>query len=236
VTTSSLSGRWKRAVARWMGESPATRDPRLLWHQLRVRGLRGLFPAASYGREFFAEHEPLRPSYEALGDLLIDWAHPRSACDLGCGNGYLLAALEKRGVSVAGAEGSAAALPWIDPAIRDRVRVLDLTEPQDLGRHDLAISSEVAEHLPKRASARFVANVARASSRHVFFTAAQPGQWGDGHINCQPKEFWISLFRAEGFTLDEAATVRFSERVRQNARLAEELPWIADNLLLFERG
>jgi hypothetical protein len=65
------------------------------------------------------------------------------------------------------------------------------------------------------------------------FTAAQPGQWGDGHINCQPKEFWIKLFESEGWSYDETATRDFTRAVKGSSEIVNNLPWMIDNFMLF---
>jgi len=109
-------------------------------------------------------------------------AQPKSVCDFGCGNGFLLHFLAQRGIEVSGVEGSSDALKFMDNSIRSRILVHDLTEPIETSVHDLVISTEVAEHLPKRAAATFVQNLASSAARSIVFTAAHPGQLGGGHI------------------------------------------------------
>ena len=36
-------------------------------------------------------------------------------------------------------------------------------------------------------------------SDSVFFSAAEPGQNGVGHINCQPMEYWTEKFVEKGY-------------------------------------
>lgn len=70
----------------------------------------------------------------------------------------------------------------------------DLALPIQLDQmFDLAISLEVAEHLPTRASGSFVESLVRAAPV-VLFSAAIPGQGGTRHINEQWPEFWQELF------------------------------------------
>ncbi len=77
-------------------------------------------------------------------------------------------------------------------------------------RVDLAFSIEVAEHLPEDLSDSFVESITRCSDL-VFFTAAQPNQPGQGHINCQPMTFWRKKFESLGFRYYEEESGIFSD-------------------------
>ena len=220
---------------RWSAQSPSTRDPRLVMYLVRTRGLRSALGRGELGDKFFEGHVELERGYAELARLVSDWAQPRSACDLGCGNGYILSALAQQGVEVQGVDSSPSVLRFVGDDIRERIAIRDLSKPQDLGRFDLSISTEVAEHLPRRAARTFVGNVARHARKRVFFTAAQPGQWGDGHINCQPQEYWIQLFAGEGLNHDPRASVRLAAKARASEPINQSLPWLLDNIMMFER-
>lgn len=125
----------------------------------------------------------------------------RSAVDLGCGVGTWLQVLERKGVDdVCGLDG-----PWVkkdDLKIRPDKFVqhnLGANPRPDIGRSfDLAISLEVAEHLPQSAAKPFVETLTRLSD-FVLFSAAIPNQGGTGHINEQWSPYWISLFKENDF-------------------------------------
>jgi SAM-dependent methyltransferase len=148
-----------------------------------------------YQAAFFEPHTR-RSAYRRLARFLLRLFRPRSAVDFGCGLGETLHHLRRAGCEVHGLDGSAAArqLAFVD------VQTADLAQPVDLGRkYDLAISTEVAEHLPESAADQFVANVAAHAGRAIFFTAAQADQPGVGHLNCRPKEYWAEKFAVHGF-------------------------------------
>jgi len=71
------------------------------------------------------------------------------------------------------------------------------------GQYDCVISFETAEHIESKVSSIFIHNITQATltSGRILFTAAPPGQQGCGHINCQPAEYWIKLFRNRGFVV-----------------------------------
>ena len=126
--------------------------------------------------------------------LLVDRLHPKSVVDVGCGTGVWLAGFRDRGVTdVIGVDGA-----YIDTRqLRippDLFVSADLTEPLELGRSfDLALSLEVAEHLPGTRAERFVDTLTRLASI-VLFSAAIPGQPGMHHVNLQWPDYWASLF------------------------------------------
>ena len=217
----------------WIAESPSTRDIHLIWYQLRTRGVKRILTRKFYDESFYEEHVSLKPAYQELAELIFNRFHPKSVCDFGCGNGYLLQFLELKGVNVSGFEGAKASLNFMDSRLRERVLIKDLAEVIDAGVHDLVISTEVAEHIPKRASTVLVGNLTNSASQAIVFSAAKPGQWGDGHINCQPKEFWIKLFGSCGWSYDQASTDDFTSALKQSSEIPQKLPWLVDNFMLF---
>lgn len=176
--------------------------------------------------------------YEAIGDdgvasaetvvpHLLDLVGPiASAVDLGCGVGSWLSVLRRHGVEdVTGVDG-----PYVP---RHQLRITaedfvphDLCEPLDLGRRfDLAISLEVAEHLPAEKAGAFVDTLA-AAAPVVLFSAAVPGQGGTGHVNEQWPDYWAERFEARGkVTVDAIRPIIWNELTVSSC--------IAQNLLVF---
>lgn len=129
-------------------------------------------------------------------DFLSTIYRPGSVADLGCGRGTWLKAFKDRGAErVVGYDG-----PWnqqsnmVDPAIE--FHAVDLNKPIDagnMGRFDLAMSLEVAEHLEAVSATDFVASLTRLSDA-VLFSAAFTQQGGTNHINEQPHTYWARIF------------------------------------------
>jgi SAM-dependent methyltransferase len=126
---------------------------------------------------------------------------PKRVVDVGCGRGEWLRAFHELGTrEVCGLDG--------DHVDRDRLLIdADQFLPVDLarafevpGEYDLAISLEVAEHLPQSVSRQFVRALTGAAP-FVLFSAAIPGQDGNGHINLKWPDYWRALFEAEGFRM-----------------------------------
>jgi trans-aconitate methyltransferase len=134
-----------------------------------------------------------------MAESIVETFHPKSVVDVGCGSGALLVALRKLGVRQSlGLDSSDAGLN-IANARGLTTRRFDITT----GRwactkcFDVAVSMETAEHLPEDAADRYIALLCSLAPI-VVFTAAQPGQGGIGHINEQPRQYWVDQFLACG--------------------------------------
>ncbi len=132
-------------------------------------------------------------TFEAIGGT------PGRVLDVGCGVGTFLDVCHASGVAtVRGLEGD-----WLDPEdlVIDRASLTphDLREPlPELGQFDLAISLEVAEHLPPTRTATFVEDLCKRAPA-VMFSAAIPLQGGVGHLNERWPSWWAKLFAAHNF-------------------------------------
>lgn len=130
--------------------------------------------------------------------LLAAWLAPRSVVDVGCAVGSWLAAFQRAGVpEVLGLDG-----PEVEPEQLDVPPecfvTTDLSKPVVLERSfDVAVSLEVAEHLPPERAAGFVADLARLAPV-VVFSAAVPHQGGTHHVNEQWPDYWSELFATHG--------------------------------------
>ncbi|MEX2112316.1 MAG: methyltransferase domain-containing protein [Pirellulales bacterium] len=180
-----------------------------------------------YGAEFFAFHQELsRASARAVIPVLFEYVRPASVVDVGCGIGTWLAEFQAAGVSdFQGVDGDYVerATLLIDAA---RFRCHDLATPLDVGRRfDLAVSLEVAEHLPEHAAGILVASLVRAAPV-VLFSAAIPHQPGTGHINGQWPEYWIDLFARHDYLVVDC----LRRRLWRNANIAW---WYRQNAFLF---
>lgn len=225
-------------VKQYIAESPSTRDPRYFVYSIRRQGVKHLKKLLRfnelYDAEFFADNEQhFKIGHQKLAELIYDWYEPSSVCDMGCGNGFILFVLAQKGVQICGVERAREALQFIDPGIVDRIKIRDITQPQDVGEYDLVISTEVAEHIPKKYSSLFVQNIVRAARRNILFTASHPGQWGEGHINCQPRGFWIDLFDRHGWHYDSPATNSFIQKAKSTPEITGYISWIVENFMLF---
>ncbi len=153
-----------------------------------------------YTEEFYRDrHAATRRSAERIVPLVLDLVRPLSVVDVGCGVGTWLSTFQQHGVAdIQGFEGT-----WLDArqliVPRAAVTLCDLQRPLECARRfDLAVSLEVAEHLPAECAAGFVASLTRLAPV-VLFSAAPPGQGGTHHVNEQWPPYWFELFAAQRF-------------------------------------
>ena len=158
--------------------------------------------------------------------ILTEYYQPKSVVDVGCGRGTWLRAAIDCGIEDAlGIDGDYVDTGslLIDPS---RFLATDLADRFDVGRRfDLAISVEVAEHLPFHRSETFVADLVKLSPC-VLFSAALPYQGGTNHVNEQWLEFWAIFFRRHGYV----ACDLFRPRIWSDKRVEF---WYSQNLVIF---
>jgi hypothetical protein len=153
-----------------------------------------------YSKLFYAAQR--RGSERSAGvilPLVFSRANPKTVVDVGCGVGTWLAVAEQLGASTtAGVEGK-----WVvdnklaSPSIAMTYADLEEGLPA-LGRYDLAMCMEVAEHLTPGRGQSLVEDLCRLSD-NVLFSAAIPWQGGVGHLNEQPQSYWAALFAENGY-------------------------------------
>lgn len=168
-------------------------------------------------------------SAREVAPILVEALSPSNLLDVGCGRGAWAKVWGEAGVAnVYGVDGEYIDTTklHIDP---DYFIKRDLANPFDLDRRfDLVTTLEVAEHLPRDASAGFVESLVRHSDQ-VLFSAATPGQGGERHINERPLEFWRALFADHGYVPFDFVRPRISN----DARIE---PWYRYNTILYVRS
>lgn len=149
----------------------------------------------------------------------------RSMVDVGGGEGWWAAEFARMGVhAVSIDEGIASQrAPGVEHVQHD----LSTGVPESVGRFDLALCLEVAEHLDADAGDRLVEGLC-AVAPAILFSAAVPGQGGHGHRNEQWPSYWVERFTASSFSCTGALRWRFWTN-------AEVEPWYRQNLLLAAR-
>ena len=183
----------------------------------------------AYNAKFYRELEATRDSACEILPLVFEFFTPRSIVDIGCGTGHWLAEAIELGVSdVLGVDGEWALKAKLQIP-RDKFVVHDLTQALKLERKfDLAISLEVAEHLPERHAGSFVRTLCEAADV-VLFSAAIPGQGGRHHVNEQWPAYWAKLFGDQGMECYDV----LRPRIWNNPRVVW---YYAQNCFLFARA
>lgn len=148
---------------------------------------------------------------------------PTGIIDVGAGEGWWTFEAQHLGVGVTCAMdvevgGS------INPFDAERGDALPGYYPGDEGLPwPLAMCLETAEHVTPAAGDHLVAELCRVSTE-IVWSAAIPGQGGDGHINEQWPAYWAERFNRHGFVLDDP----WRDDLWDDPSVE---PWYAQNLL-----
>lgn len=189
------------------------------------------FDLSLYNDEFFKWHlTHVHESSVKCMEWYCEQYNPKSVLDIGCGIGsYLLGALNK-GVSGYGIEISEQAKKYTDEKLKGRILYDDATNENlwSYNYYDCSICLEVAEHVEPEKSEKLIQTICGFNKGRILFSAAPIGQDGTGHINCQPKQFWIDLFAKFNRHLLESTT----EHIANNWKRLGAPDYIINNLMV----
>lgn len=192
----------------------------------------------AYSQKFFSQRRSLEWRVPIIVNAIMDVINPKSVIDVGCGNGDLLEGFNLKIKSPCyGIEGTVNALPAIRSPMDNYVFIRDLRahlEPNFLFRRvDLAVCFEVAEHLEPEYADVFVDNLCSLSDR-ILMSAAQPGQGGRYHVNCQPPSYWFYKFESRGYRRNHEIEDKLKEQWK-SWRHKKGIKAYYNNLLCWER-
>jgi SAM-dependent methyltransferase len=180
-----------------------------------------------YGDSYFEGHVALtKRSAEVVVPLVMDLLAPRTVCDVGCGRGVWLSVFAEHGVrEVLGMDGDYVDRTTLEIGEESFLQA-DLEQGVPAaGAFDLAISLEVAEHLPDSAAARFVDGLV-ALAPAVLFSAALPGQGGTRHVNERWPDYWRAHFERHDYVPIDCVRPLIWDR-------SEVRVWYRQNIILF---
>lgn len=180
-----------------------------------------------YTKDFYSKRqEGAKQSAREIVPLVLELVKPKSIVDVGCGTGDWLSVCKECGMEdILGIDGDS-----VDKTLlqipEEKFLFADLKKPIHINRlFDLAMSLEVAEHLPIECAEDFVNSLVRLSSV-VFFSAAVPFQGGRNHINEQWPDYWKQHFQRCGYVVVDA----LRKKIWQNDKIKY---WYCQNILFF---
>lgn len=183
-----------------------------------------------YNDKFHEKRNELtRYAAETVIEYLRSIISVNSVCDVGGGVGVWVDEIKKqsgerykKGIVLDGAYVPAeqrlvAKSEFMECDLTDRINLNE--------KFDLAISLEVAEHLPETRANTFIEDIVSLSDI-VLFSAAIPGQGGKGHINEQPVSYWVDLFEKSGY--------KAFDIIRPKIQAIKKIPsWYRNNTIVY---
>jgi hypothetical protein len=86
---------------------------------------------------------------------------------------------------------------------------------------------EVAEHIKDNHAERLLSDIDSHASEIIIFSAAEPGQPGNGHINCRPIIDWLQRWRTLGWGPDLGDSLAM--------RSLATLSWFRRNIVVLKK-
>lgn len=148
------------------------------------------------------EHEE-RPQAKRIAEYFRTSYHNATILDVGCGPGLYVEEMRAAGLQAFGVDND-------DRLFESSyLHRSDITSASPMRTAGIVLSLEVGEHIPERSATTFVEYIALTNADWIYFSAAHPGQGGVGHVNCQPKSYWVSLFCDHGYFFHPEETDRW---------------------------
>ena len=155
-----------------------------------------------YTKDFYNKLQDgsLRSAKEVV-PLVMRLVQPKRVIDVGCGVGTWLSVFKECGVEdILGVDGNYVDVEMLQIP-QECFLPSDLVKPLRIARHfDLVVSLEVAEHLPSEYAEEFI-NTLVSLGPVILFSAAIPYQGGQGHVNEQWPDYWVSFFAQKGYVV-----------------------------------
>ena len=149
-----------------------------------------------------------------------------SVLDVGCGKGAWLHQWQELFTKdIQGLDGN-----YVDQNTllipKEKFLAVDLTEGFQLNRqYSLVQCLEVAEHLDEKFADILIQSIVKHGNM-VLFSAAQPGQGGEHHVNEQKLNYWVEKFAQYGYVCCDYIRPQIKS-------LVEIEPWYRFNTVLF---
>lgn len=168
---------------------------------------------------------------EQLVPMIMKLFNPSSVIDVGCGIGTWLSIFKKHGVKkILGIDGDYVNRELLAQHIcLNEFIAKDISLPFNLRtKYDVAICLEVAEHLQISVAEIFIESLCNHSDI-IIFAAAVPNQGGQNHVNEQWPEYWVSIFKNQGFVCYDL----LRHQVWDNENVYW---WYKQNILVFSKN
>ena len=190
-----------------------------------LEALRREYPSFNERCNYDLINEEERPFARNLASWIKKNFEGKKIIDVGCGPGLYVEELRKLNLDAAGYDNDARIS---NKEHIKRVDMFDLDDPSDV-----IIFLEVAEHIDSSKNDEIVKTLVRnmKDNSTLVWSATHPGQSGEGHINCQTKEYWFDKLVEHGLVND----VKLQENLLKYITQHEYMGWFAMNTIVMRK-
>lgn len=164
-----------------------------------------------------------KPFADRLAFFIKQVIRPNIVLDIGCGPGHFVDSMNDIGVKAYGID--------IDERVFGHKNLFCENILETKIRADTCICLEVFEHVDVMYSDDLVHSVSNIFLDTLIFTAAQPGQGGVNHINCQYPEYWSEKFIQNGCVRNPL----MEDLLRYYCKQGRYMGWFYNNLMVFNK-
>lgn len=184
------------------------------WFNPNIKNSFTLFDLDSfYPEKYFKDDHVNNSIVKKYADYVLNYGKDilgrniKTILELGCGAGWFTEEFIKRKIDITAIEGSKSGYDKTKKRIkmeyRDKILKHDLRLPLNLNKQfDIALCTEVAEHIEPPFSSQLVQNLTR-HSKLVWFSFEKPltNIQHYHHSNEQPEKYWKNLFQFYDFRM-----------------------------------
>lgn len=160
----------------------------------------------------------------ALSNELAKLFKEKEVVDLGAGLGMYCPIISRMARKCDQYDGSVN----IEEITHGKTKYLNLAQPIKFEcSYDVAMSIEVAEHIPKIYEDVYVNNLIKCSKEAILITWSKIGQGGHFHVNNKNREDVISLFERKG--------LKYNSDIVDRLKNVTNIWWLKNNILYFNK-
>ncbi len=164
-----------------------------------------------------------KPFADRLAYFIKHVIRPRIVLDIGCGPGHFVESMRDLDINSIGID--------IDQRIGDKPYLFQQDILSTKFVADTCICLEVVEHIDEIHADDVVDAIYGMFLDTLIFTAAQPGQSGVGHINCQYREYWSKKFTDLGCVRNTL----MEDLLRYYCKQGRYMGWFYNNVMVFNK-
>lgn len=185
--------------------------------------------------EFRQDSSPYNAFYRTINET-FDLNNINSVIDIGCSTGHLINFIKKNypTINVKGIEYFEFHKNLAPNQIRDEIKLKDIRDKFNIGKFDIVICTEVAEHIEPSYLINFLTNLKNATNKYLIMTWSNsyPNFYGPPqHVSSLSYKNYLKILKNFGFSKNSELTEKFINLSKKEDAFNY---WWRDSLVVFE--